>query len=84
MNPASNLERRGGVEHVGVTLDDLIIEHFDAPIERGRWGAPKVSAAMRGRRRVPHHKSLLGIALLGGIAVGLAGAGFLGFKRLFA
>lgn len=64
-------------EHVEVLLDDLFIEHYDPPAV-----PPKVSAAMKGRRRVPHHKSLLGMLLLGGAITGLiAGAGLLGYKR---
>lgn len=74
-----SLERSQTVPHseyVEVTVDDLIIEHYDPPPV-----PPKVSAAMKGRRRVPHHRSLLGLFLLGGL---LAGAGFLGYKRWIA
>lgn len=61
-------------EHVEVRLDDLVIEHYDPPAV-----PPKVSAAMSRRRRaLPHHRSLLGLLLLGGL---IAGAGLLGYKR---
>jgi len=71
-------------DHVEVTIEDLFIEHYDPPKV-----PPKTSAAMkgprvtrgRGRRIVPHPKSLLGAGLIG---VVLAGAGFLAFKRWFA
>ena len=76
----SSLDRSPNVphsEHVEVTLDDLFIEHYDPPAV-----PPKVSAAMKGaRRRVPHHRSLLGILMLGGL---IAGAGILSYKRWIA
>jgi hypothetical protein len=76
----SSLDRSATVpesEHVEVTLDDLFIEHYDPPAV-----PPKVSSAMKAaRRRVPHHKSLLGLVMLGGL---IAGAGFLSYRRWIA
>ena len=76
-----NLERNDHMEHVEVTIDDLFIEHYDPPVV-----PPKVSAAMKAarRRRVPHHKSLLGILLLGGLIAGAGLAGVVSYKRWFA
>ena len=80
----SSLERSRNVphsEHVEVTLDDLFIEHYDPPAV-----PPKVSAAMKGRRRraLPHHQSLLGRILLGGLIAGSLVGGLLGYKRWIA
>ena len=43
-----------------------------------------MSGATLARRRVPHHKSLLGMVLLGGLIAGTTGFAVLGYKRWMA
>jgi hypothetical protein len=62
------------IDEVEVTIEDLFIEHYE-PV----FPAKPVQAVAK--RRIPHPTSILGIALLGGLIVG---AGFLGYRRLFA
>lgn len=86
-----NLDR---TDHVEVTIDDLILEHYDPPAV-----PPKTSAAMKGdpalrhgrskksgamRRVLPHPSSLLGMLLLGGVTAGAGLVGRLLYKRFIS
>jgi hypothetical protein len=65
------------VDEIEVTIEDLFIEHYEPPVP-AKASSPLKTIA---KRKIPHPTSLLGIALLGGLIVG---AGFLGYRRLFA